>query len=74
MKFLWQWVLRLISAGSPVLEGSERRFRCRKCFEVGFFHADPVDDTAFEPKCSKCGQVNRLFVPADKPQIEDSKS
>lgn len=70
MKFLWNWVLRLISAGSPAPEGSERRFRCRKCSEVGFFHSDPVEDTTFEPICVKCGQKNRLFVPAPKPQPE----
>lgn len=66
MKFLLKWLLRLISDGTATPEGSERRFRCRKCSEVGFFHADPTEDTTFEPLCVKCGQKNRLFVPAPK--------
>jgi hypothetical protein len=62
MKFIWDFILRLMSSGDPEIKGTERRFRCRKCFEIGFFHADCDEDSTLQPICVKCGQANRLFV------------
>lgn len=70
--FLWRWLLSLISEANPAPTGSERRFRCCGCSEVGFFHADPPEDTVFEPKCAKCGAVNRLYVTVAKPEAPDA--
>lgn len=69
MNFLWNWIMKLVSAGDPnIHQGTERRFRCIDCFEVNFFYADPLSDTTFNPKCIKCGKQNKLHVlkPKDK--------
>ena len=70
--FLYGWFLRLIAAGDAKPQGSERRFRCRKCSEIGFFYADPAESTTFSPRCVKCDQENRLFVPGPKQSEEKS--
>lgn len=66
--FLVRWFLSLIRSADPTPTGTERRFRCRKCSEVGFFHADPPEGTTLLPKCVKCGTENRLFVHGPKPE------